>query len=373
VNQAARAAGMSVSTPGLDKRFNAQAANFLAALLTEAVRQTITRQPATRSLLSRFQGVYIGDSTVVTLPAGLADQFRGNRAGTKAVAKVAVQWDVTAGGLGLWLSDGVVHDGQTGIVAQTLPVGALHLRDLGFFNLTRFAEDDAHGVYYFSRYKIGTLVYTPQGQAFELSDWLEGCTGVMECDIRLGAAHLPCRLIAVPVPPEQVGRRRKRLREIARKRQQPTSPRSLALVGWTLYVTNIPPALLSADEAVILGTTRWQVEGLFDVWKNDGRLDESRSRDPQRVRCEFYAKLLALLLQHWMLVAGGWQRWDRSYHRAVQVMHKYAFHLVIALPGLKRLTAALTHLARTLSHTCGMSKRRTHPLTFQAWLKLDIP
>lgn len=371
VNQTAANAGMSLSTPGLDKRFNARAAYFLDSLLGAAVQQIISVQPHRESLLSRFKGVYISDSSIVSLPQALASVFQGNTGHTDAAAKVAVQWDLNSGNLGLWLSDGTVHDQRTGAVAQTLPVGALRLNDLGFFKLATFAEDAALGRYFFSRYKIGTRVYDPNGVALDLADYLRRQTAqVLDLSVSLGQQRLPCRLIALPVSPEQVGKRRKRLREIARKRQQPTSERTLALVSWTLYVTNIPTEKLSPTEAAILGSTRWQIECLFQLWKQDGQLASSRSQDPHRVWCEFYAKLLACLLQHWVMLVGCWQRLDRSLHRATQIIRKRAFCLLECLSDFAALIRCLERTAALMAQTCGLSKRATQPLTFQRWLEV---
>jgi hypothetical protein len=371
VHQAAANAGMELSTPGLDKRFTAKGAYFLDSLLAEAVKAVVHAVPQTQSILSRFQGVYVGDSTLVALPEELAAVFRGSNGEGDAAAKVAVQWDLTRGALGLWLSAGTVHDQRTGIVAHGLPGGALRLNDLGFFNLETFEADSANGVSFFSRYKVGTLVYTADGQPLDLARYLRR-QGQQACDltVQLGANHLPCRLIALPVSPEQVGKRRKRLREIARRKQQPLSERALALAGWTLFVTNIPVELLSTEEAAVIGCTRWQIECLFDLWKNDGRLDETRSHDPYRVWCEFYAKLLALLIQHWIMVVGCWHRLDRSLHQATQVIRKRAFCLLDVLTDLPALIRCLHKTAQIMATTCRLSKRATHPLTFQRWLEV---
>jgi hypothetical protein len=280
-----------------------------------------------------------------------------------------VQWELAGGALGLWLSDGIVHDQRTGVVAHALPCGALRLNDLGFFNLATFEADHRNGVYFFSRYKVDTLVYTAEGQALDLVAYLRR-QRQHPCDVnlQLGAERLPCRLIAHPLPPEQLGKRRHHLREKARRKQQPLSERALTLAGWTLYVTNIPVEMLTPDEALVLGATRWQIERLFDLWKNEGRLDETRSQDPLRVCCEFYAKLLALLIQHWIMVVGCWHRVERSLHQATQVLRKRAFCLLDALTDLTALTRCLQHTAQVLSATCRLSKRSAHPLTFQLWL-----
>jgi hypothetical protein len=368
LNQAATAAGMVVSTPGLDKRFNAKAAYFMDSVLAEAVKETVYSRQAAASLLARFNGVYVGDSTRVKLPDALARVFQGNNGESDAAAKVAVEWELAAGALRLWLSDATVHDQRTGITGHSLPKGALRLNDLGFFNLNSFAQDAANGVYYFSRYKIGTLIYTQNGERLDLAHYLKRQEGACQLCIQLGTQRLSCRLIALPVPPEQVGKRRKRLREIARRKQQPTSQQTLALAGWTLYITNLPDELLSLQEAAILGATRWQIECLFDLWKNEGRLDESRSQQPHRVLCEFYAKLLALLLQHWMMVVGCWHRIDRSLHLATQVIRKQAFALLGAFHDLDQLLLCLQRTLQIMALTCGRSKRKTQPSTFQLWL-----
>jgi hypothetical protein len=256
------------------------------------------------------------------------------------------------------------------MMAQGLPAGALRLNDLGFFNPETFAADQEGGVYFFSRYKVGTLVYTADGQPLELARYLRR-QGQQACElnIHLGAGRLPCRLLALPVPPAQVGKRRKRLRRTARRKQQPLSARSLALAGWTLYVTNVPAERLKLEEAAVLGCTRWQIECLFKLWKSSGLLDETRSQDPLRVWCEFYAKLLALLIQHWVMVVGCWQRLDRSLHRATQVIRKRAFCLLDTLTDLPGLIRCLQHTAQVMTTTCRLSKRAAQPLTFQRWLE----
>ena len=370
VGQTAVNAGMTLSTQGLDQRFNAKAAYFLDSLLAEAVQQAIGTVPQAQSLLSRFKGVYVSDSTVVGLPEALAPVFRGHNGDTAAAAKVAVQWDLHSGAVGLWLSSGTVHDQRTGPVARTLPPGSLRLNDLGFFKLATFAEDDVAGRYFFSRYKQGTLVHTAEGEPLNLVRHLQQHGHhPLDLPIRLGKSRLACRLIALPVAPDQVRKRRKRLREIARKRQHPTSQQAVALAGWTLYVTNIPVEKLAATEAAILGSTRWQIECLFKLWKSDGQLASSRSQDPHRVWCEFYAKLLACLILHWITLVGCWQRLNRSLHQATQVIRKRAFCVLDAIHDRTGLIHALERTVIVMTKTCGLSKRAAQPLTYQRWIE----
>src|SRR5262245_55189657 len=58
-----------------DERFGPRSADFLAALLGEALSHCFTAKPAMLPLLRQFNGVYLRDATTVSLPACLADAF----------------------------------------------------------------------------------------------------------------------------------------------------------------------------------------------------------------------------------------------------------------------------------------------------------
>ena len=75
---------------------------------------------------------------------------------------------------------------------------------------------------------------------------------------------------------------------------------------------------------------RWQIELLFKLWKSHGRVDESRSTKPWRILCEVYAKLLAMLVQHWVFLVSFWAYPDRSLTKAAQTVQKHALHLASA-------------------------------------------
>jgi hypothetical protein len=44
------------------------------------------------------------------------------------------------------------------------------------------------------------------------------------------------------------------------------------------------------------------MELLYKLWKQYGRIDEWRTANPWRILCELYAKLIGLLLQHWLML-----------------------------------------------------------------------
>ena len=108
---------------------------------------------------------------------------------------------------------------------------------------------------------------------------------------------------------------------------------------------------------------RWQVEWLFRLWKQYGQIDTSRSTKPWHVLAEVWAKLLAVLVQHWLALTGCWQYPQRSLVKAAQVVHAQALHLLASLAtGLEH---AIADLHRSLPAACRLNRRRKHPSTYQ--------
>jgi hypothetical protein len=270
---------------------------------------------------------------------------------------------------GPWLQDGRGAD-QAAPNQTTFPPGALRLADLGYFSLALLRELSAAGVYWLSRLHLHTHVFDQAGSALDLLTWLNHQrTGAHDLPIRLGAQdRLSARLLAVRVPAQVAQQRRRRLRKQARRKGQTLSPRYLALADWTLLVTNVPVELLTLEEALVLMRVRWQIELLFKLWKSVGRLDESRSAQPWRTLCEVYAKMLALLVQPWLLVLSCWQFPDRSLMQAAQTIQRYATSLALALKASRRLREVIASIQHCLQTGCRITRRRQHPSTYQLLL-----
>ena len=69
-----------------------------------------------------------------------------------------------------------------------------------------------------------------------------------------------------------------------------------------MLITNVSEALLSAREVWVVARVCWQVEILFRVWKRGFRVDTCRSRNLRRVLCKLYAKLMGVVVWHWLLL-----------------------------------------------------------------------
>ena len=251
-----------------------------------------------------------------------------------------------------------------------LPRGALRIADLGFFDLDVFARLAGQGVYWLSRLHRTTALFDPAGRRWDVLALLAH-QGLARLDIpvSLGVEHrLAARLLAVRVPEDVATQRRRRLRKAARDRGRTPSATTLAWCDWNLVVTTTPAALLSLHEALVLLRARWQVELLFKLWKSHGHIDESRSAKPWRVACEVFAKLLAMVVQHWILLTGCWAAPERSLVKAAQTLRQHALSLLCSLPSGASLCAALATVQRCIATGCRLNRRSKHPNTYQLLL-----
>ena len=371
LTQTAAALNVEITPEGLTQRFTPAAATFLQAVLASAVQRVLAADPLAIPLLERFTGVYLEDSTVITLPAALAEFWPGCTTGTAAL-KLNLRLDLCSGQLvNLTMHAGRVHDRTASQSCAPLPAGALDLADLGYFSLARLQQISAQQGFFLSRLQVQTAVFEVDGTRWDdLAGLLEQAGPTVDLPVTLGVRErVPARLLAVRVPQEVADQRRRKLRAAARQKGQAVSARRLALAAWTIFVTNAPAALLPLEAALVLARARWQVELLFKLWKSQGRIDESRSGKPWRVLCDVYAKLLAMIVQHWVYLTSLWGYPDRSLPKAARTIQKYALQLATGLWSDVRTIETLTHLARCLPRGCRMDRRKKQPNTYQLLLE----
>lgn len=373
--QAAAVVGVAISPQGLDQRCTEAAAAFLEEVLAAAVQALVAADPVAIPLLRRFTAVVLLDCSTIVLPDALALWWPGcggtTAKNTAAALKLGVRFDLCAGSLrGPLVVDGRTHESTTAVQTAPLPPGALRIADLGFFDVSVFAEVAAHGSYWLSRLQMATTVYDAAGQPCDVLRLLAAQgTAQVDLPVTMGAAErLTARLLAVRVPAEVANQRRRRLRAEAKRRGRTPSAAQRAWAAWTILVTNVPPDLLSLREALVLARARWQIELLFKLWKSHGHIDESRSGKPWRVLCEVFAKLLAMLVQHWLLLVSCWAYPDRSLVKAAQTVRQHALHLASALACPALLCRAIGVIQRCLATGCRLNRRKTKPNTYQLLL-----
>lgn len=372
----AAALGVPLSEQAWHQNFTPAAADLLLAVLQRAAAVVLAAAaPCAADLLARFAAVFIFDSSCIALPPALADLWPGCGNGARptpassATLKLALGLELRTGSLfGVELLPGSVHDRATQLAAQAVIPQSVYVGDLGFFKLARFAEVAAAAGWWFSRLLTGTTIHRAEGQAGEVEPLLAAHpTTQFDEWVELGQKErLRARLVAVRVTQAVADGRRAKLHAAARRKGQTVSARRLASADWNVYITNIPVAQLSVEEAVILAGVRWQIELLFRRWKSQGRIDEwAGSANRWRILSEVYGKLLGMVLTQWIVAVSCWGMAERSLGQATAVVQRYAVLLVRRWDTDPALTDALAVIAKVIQATCRMPPRHKHPLTYQ--------
>lgn len=362
--------GLDVSPTAIDKRLQAgqPLVDFLRQTLEDALQQTVASQPSDASLLQAFSAVWLGDSTVITLPDELADLFPGcggSAGASRAALKIQLLWDLKTGRIErLLVEPGRHSDARSVIAVDQAEPGTLLIYDLGYFDVDRFAALDRQKAWFVSRFLYGTTVYDAEGETLDLVAYLRRqSAGLVDVPIQLGATQrLRCRLIAVRVPPEVANRRRQQARDKAWNHGREASAAYLELLGWTVFVTNSGTEELSWQAVVVLYRARWQIELLFKLWKSHNGLAKFRST-AGALEClaVFYAKLIGVVLQHGLLLATAWRVGPRSLRKAAKVLREELKGLLRVLDDAQALAEALRSLQRLMQHLARVQKRKKNP------------
>src|SRR5260370_3202011 len=162
------------------------------------------------------------------------------------------------------------------------------------------------------------------------------------------------QLLMLRVPKAIADKRREDLKADAQRRQQPVSEEALRLTEWTILITDAQAKRLPFQAALVLLRERWQMELLYQLWKQHRQVDEWRTANPWRSLCELYAKLIGVVLQHWLIVLFAWHDAQRSLVKLAQVVRDCADALLEALAGQRSLQSALELVERRMRSGCQM-------------------
>lgn len=153
--QIAREFGLNISAQGLDQRFTQESAEFLKQILAATVSHRIETDQDVSAALTRFDRVYIADSSSIGLPEALANIWQGSGNGHadkgNSTLKLQVRWELKSGSIdGPHLFDGRLNDNRAIAVHPSVAQGCLTINDRGYWSITRFAAEDANGALWLS-------------------------------------------------------------------------------------------------------------------------------------------------------------------------------------------------------------------------------
>jgi len=349
--------GITLCKQAVDCHFTSHTADWLLALLQRAVEYVICAGSISVPLLQRFSAVLIEDGSSISLPSALSSVWggcggspasRGKDPKNQAALKITVRWDLLKGRLhGPYLQEGRRHELSSVLRAQRMPTGSLWIADLGYWTLQWLRHLSEQGVFFLMRYKAGIVLWVGK----ERLDLLVDVGG----DKRLKQV----RLLAERVPSEVASQRQERIKEAACRHSKPVNPLVMELANWSLIVTNVAASWLSFEQAFALLRARWQIELLFKLWKEDGLLDSWNTSKPWHILCQVYAKLLAMVVQHWFVLLSCWDDPHHSLSSVSEVLREQVPTLVHGLCRRFPLGRAIRLVVQSVRGGCCIVARST--------------
>lgn len=330
--------GISISSVGLHSRINEKSVVFMKRLSERALSCLQDGENLPLEVLKAFTQVNIVDSTIIKLPPCLAQHFPGVRTnGSEAALKVQLSYEYLSGRMNaIRLEAGRSPDQKSDLPLQFAQVGSLTLMDLGYFDQKTFAHIAESGGYFISRLQsqVGLYEIGAEQSNFDILAYLNQ-VGMSSGDttVLMGSKQrLAVRLISIPLPADVVAERRRKAQAKARKHGHTCSQRTLDLLAWALFVTNVPCAWLSAESIALIYRVRWQVELIFKLWKSQAKINRIAAWRIERVLCQFYARFLGVILLHWLSAKQRVSQWgELSLPKAYAVLRRQTTRLLDAI------------------------------------------
>ncbi len=357
--------GVKLTKQGLAQRFNTEANQLMKQLLDDSLKTFKVEQPVMTTLLQPFSGVKILDSSGVELPSSLKQIYKGYGGGaSNAALKLQVLLDDTAGQIEhLSITSATQNDqGFTHHLGE-LKKGALYLQDLGYFRIESFIAIQEAEAYFLSRYLPQTLLFNEQAQPFDLLKELHKTEAWLEQNIFMGKKKkIPVRLTAQRVSEEI---KQKRLNNIYKSyRKNTPSQLVIELAGWSIYVTNIPSALLTKEQIHFVYVLRWQIELFFKLCKGYAGINKISGKNHNRIMCELYARLINLIIFLYLCTPVRWQQaQELSFPKAYKQLKKSSQAFFKALTSPYRLIQCIKNLISDFASLALKDKKTKKKLT----------
>jgi len=361
--QVAEDIGVSITKQGIQKRLTTATVGFFVEMFNYAKAMLQNKIPISLELLTQFTAIELVDSSGIGLPDSLEDEFPGAGGdGPKAALKLQTIWEFLRGNLSaVIVQTGLQPDqgfgGHLAYVAR-----GVFLCDLGYFVLTSLRDIAEAGAYFVSRLNTRCALYYPVTlERFDLLAHLrKSRDDQLELNLLVGCnVKLLCRVLVVRLPPDVVAERRRKTKANARRKGRTLSAEKLAWLEWNVYITNVPVTMLTLRQAVLIYTLRWQIELLFRLWKSEAELDRVAGRLRERVLCEIYAKLIAMVVFHYLTAPIRWAERELSPVKALQTLRRHVIEIAKAVDSLPHLQVVLAEVIRRWQRFALKDKRRT--------------
>lgn len=158
---------------------------------------------------------------------------------------------------------------------QHLTKGSLHRFDWGYFDqsaLSEIAQAEANCICRLPP-QVGLYKSVNASKSIAVVDWLKQLEGDRYEFERYGGsqARVAVRVLLQRLPADSIEERRRKAQATARRKGKTYSQSHVALLDWSILITNIAHQQLSFEQGMALYPIRWQLERVFKLGKSHAK------------------------------------------------------------------------------------------------------
>jgi hypothetical protein len=253
-------------------------------------------------LFKAFRRVLIEDSTCQAVDSSLSSLFpttNNGKGSISATLRIQAIYDLLNRCFVLLKLESYCDNDQKASrnILEIAQKDDLILRDRGYFILDVLDEMIEKGIYFLSLWQPSVSILDAKTKGkIDLAAFLRTISGnLVDMPILLGATNqLKVRFVALRLPQKIAESKRRKARENA-KGQTNHSDAYYELLGWNLFVTNVPVSIWSILQISFAYRVRWRIETIFKCWKSLFNFKEFCAKTeliPERVEMSIYLILL---------------------------------------------------------------------------------
>lgn len=300
---------VKITKQSLHDRFSGKAVTFLKRCLDHIVARKIRYRGDTVLLEGFFNRIRIKDSTKFALPAAFACVYKGYGGAchnSSSMISIQYEYDFLSGqSLDLRLTNGVKNDqSDSADFTHDIQENDLFLRDLGYCTIKFLNMVNSGNAFFVSRLSPQSNIY-PDQQSNDSLD-ARNCLNklkkhnleFMEVQAYIGKKErIPVRVVISLADAETYKKRLRKTSKQAKSAGNNVSDHFKTRAQLNIMVTNVPAAILNAENIRKVYAIRWQIELLFKVWKSQVTINEfTATSNINRFECQLYGKLIWIIL-----------------------------------------------------------------------------
>jgi hypothetical protein len=367
-----------VTAQALDGRIQKTGAAFLRACLAKAMKLASAPLELSDELASRFDHIFIIDSTNFDLHKSLKEKFKGNK-GSASESSMRIQFlfDYVTGAIHVELGDVNLGDASTlnEIVAFDkidTSGNCLFLSDLGYFKTDTFVKiDEKRGAFFISKLKHRIKILDADGKELKLLELLKQNPDRIDVLVKIG--DLECRLLGQKLNEKIINQRLRRVNKENGRKGKTVSKEYKFFLTYGLFITNLTEEF-NFEAVYTVYRLRWQVELVFKTWKSILKIHHINSAKESNVFCKVYGKLIVATITG-IIYRNAQSRfkYNLSFHQVLQhvrvVAVKWTSRILEKVEDHKRF---LLDMVRQIRRTCRKSRQKGRPTIESLLDELDL-